>query len=185
VRLILVPRHPERAAEVVSKLGGLGLSALRRTSLAEAGGRSAREAAGPTAEVIVVDTVGELREVYRAATVVFVGGSLVPHGGQNPLEPAALSRPVLFGPHMEHFRTDAAALESGGGAVRVADAAALEREIDRLLADAGAREEMGRRAREVVASRRGATERTMAMIRRLLDDRRAVGSGGGRPRTES
>jgi len=166
LRLVLAPRRPERFTEVLAEVAAMGLPVTRKTALAAGGERGADgENSRP---VVVADTIGELRDIYRAATVVFVGGSLVPHGGQNILEPAALGKPVLFGPHVQNFRVEAEALEAGGGGVMVADAAGLAREIGRLLGDAESREEMGRRGREVVGERRGAAGRSAEIVREML-----------------
>jgi len=115
-----------------------------------------------------VDRMGFLRRLYAAASVAYVGGSLAGRGGHNPLEPAALARPVLYGPDMSDFAQVADALEQAGGAVRVADARALEDQGGRLLADPGLCRRMGAAARGVFLSHRGAVERTVAMIARLL-----------------
>ena len=106
--LVVAPRHPERAAEVAA-LAARRWPAVRRSELAGA--------LQPDA-VVILDTVGELAELYAVADVVFVGGSLVPRGGHNMIEPARLGKPVLFGPHTENFREAAALLvEAGGGLI--------------------------------------------------------------------
>ena len=112
LRLILAPRHPERFDEVFQLLQKEGIPALRRTALKH----KVRE----PWEVILLDSLGELPHVYGLATVAFVGGSLVPKGGHNPIEPAAWGKPVLFGPHMENFEPIARELQGTGGGLLVA-----------------------------------------------------------------
>ena len=161
-RLILVPRHPERTASLVRELGAGGsppqlLSRLR-----------AGEAADP-ARAAIVDTMGELEQVYALADLVYVGGSLVRHGGQNVLEPAAQGKPVVHGPHVWNFAQEAALLEKAGASRRVDDPTALERALADLLADDGARARMARAGIAAVAAQRGATELTLrALAQRCL-----------------
>lgn len=153
-RLVLVPRHPQRAAEIVRDLQALGfppqlLSALR-----------AGEPADPDRPAIV-DTIGELEAVYALAEVVFVGGSLVPHGGQNVLEPAAKGRPVLHGPHVHNFRQEVHLLAQSGASLSVEDTAALAAALEALFADPPRRARMAAAGREAVESSRGATALTL------------------------
>lgn len=165
VRLLLAPRHVERAAEVASMVEGRGRRAARLTELRRSG------APPPAGAVVVVDTVGELETVYALAELVFVGGSLVPRGGQNMLEPAALGRPTLFGPGTENFRGEVSRLRAARAAVEVADPEELGRELVRLLSDRAAARELGERGRAAAAGLKGATERTLAEVNPLLDRR--------------
>ncbi|MCE9594455.1 MAG: 3-deoxy-D-manno-octulosonic acid transferase [Planctomycetes bacterium] len=165
-RLVLVPRHPERATEVLSDLATLGLRGQLFTKL-----RSGAESADPS-QPAIVDTIGELEAVYALADLVYVGGSLVPHGGQNMLEPAAQGRAVVYGPHVHNFLQEAALLESAGASRRVADGAELETAFRELLADPAARARMGAAGLEVVAAQKGATALTLeAFVSRCLDVR--------------
>jgi 3-deoxy-D-manno-octulosonic-acid transferase len=147
-RLVLVPRHPERAADVLSDLASLGLRGQLLTRL-----RSGAETADPS-QPAIVDTIGELEAVYALADLVYVGGSLVPHGGQNMLEPAAQGRAVVYGPHVHNFRQEAALLENAGASRRVADGAELETALRELLADPEGRARMGAAGLEVVAAQK-------------------------------
>ena len=156
--LILVPRHPERGDEVAAMLEADGLTVARRTA-----GVSPRGA-----DVFLLDTIGEMGLAYRLADLAFVGGSLVPHGGQNPLEPAKLDVPVLHGPHVRAFRDAYAALDGAGGAVKVSSPDQLARAALDLLADAGKRKAMAQAAREVVAGGEGATDRALSLLSRHL-----------------
>lgn len=122
--LILAPRHPERGAAVAALAAEAGLAAPRR-SLGQ----------DPSGPVWVADTLGELGLWYRLARGAFLGGSLIPHGGQNPLEPARLGRPVAFGPHTANFSEATASLLAAGAATRVADEAALAAWVENLISD--------------------------------------------------
>jgi 3-deoxy-D-manno-octulosonic-acid transferase len=157
--LLLAPRHPERAGEVEELIRGRGLVAVRRSALP-------RERAPGT--VIVLDTVGELAELYAPAELVFVGGSLVPVGGHNLLEPAMRGKPVLFGPHTSNFRESAELLQRSGGGLVVKDGEALRRELERLLEDGARARGMGEAARETFASQQGAVGATLELIARHL-----------------
>jgi 3-deoxy-D-manno-octulosonic-acid transferase len=157
--LLLAPRHPERVPEVERLALERGLKVVRRSSLPGARDRSA---------VIILDTVGELAQVYRVATVVFVGGSLVPTGGHNMLEPALLRKAVLFGPHTSNFRESADVLLTAGGAALVHEAALLEREVGRLLGDPDLRRRMGEAAFQAIVGRQGAVKHTLELVERYL-----------------
>jgi 3-deoxy-D-manno-octulosonic-acid transferase len=171
LRLVLVPRHPERADEVSKGVVSAGLRCYKSSLLTGAG-----EPPPDLADaVVVVDTVGELRKLYGVAALAFLGGSLIPHGGQNMLEPAALGCPSLFGPHVENFRDIAEALVAAGGASTVADAAALETAVDGLLARPDRLAAMGTSARSSVGAGRGATQRTLDVLARHLGERPASG----------
>jgi 3-deoxy-D-manno-octulosonic-acid transferase len=162
-RLILVPRHPERLPEVEESIRRAGFPPVRKTALERDPARAVEREA-----VILVDTMGELARLYEVADVVFVGGSLIPHGGQNMMEPAGLGKPVLFGSHIENFRETVDVLLDGDGAVMVRDEAELRSELARLFADGTAARDMGCRARESVLAHRGATQRMLAVFRDVL-----------------
>ncbi len=131
---VIVPRHPDRGPGIAQELTAEGLAVARR---------SAGEAITPATDVYIADTIGELGLFYRLAGVAFIGKSLVPLGGQNPLEAACLDCAVLFGPHMGNFREIAARLKESGGAEEVADEAALVAVLGRLLTDGEARRAQG------------------------------------------
>jgi 3-deoxy-D-manno-octulosonic-acid transferase len=157
--LLLAPRHPDRAAEVERLATDAGLGTIRRSELPRDRKRHA---------VVILDTVGELAQIYRVATVVFVGGSLVPTGGHNMLEPALLRKPVLFGPHTSNFRESAELLLHAEGAVLVADGGQLEARVGELLSDADRRRRMGEAALHAIVSRQGAVQQTMELVERYL-----------------
>ncbi|MEM6568432.1 MAG: glycosyltransferase N-terminal domain-containing protein [Planctomycetota bacterium] len=161
-RLVLVPRHPERCPRVVDDLAGVLGSDARpeRLSLLRDEGRTC-----PPDRPLVVDTIGELERVYGLADAVFIGGSLIPHGGQNMMEPASQGLPVLYGPHVQNFLRETETLEASGAARRVADADALGREMARLRGDEATRRAMGEAGRAAVAAGRGATQATLEALR--------------------
>jgi 3-deoxy-D-manno-octulosonic-acid transferase len=159
-RLVVAPRHPERVPELLESIRRRGLPAVRRSELPHAGGSDAA--------LIVVDTVGELASMYSVGLAAFVGGSLVPAGGHNVLEPALRGKPVLFGPHTENFRESAALLATSGGGLLVRDASELGSVLTRLFTDRAAATAIGAAARDAAASREGAVRRTLELIERFL-----------------
>ncbi|RTR05623.1 lipid IV(A) 3-deoxy-D-manno-octulosonic acid transferase [Halomonas nitroreducens] len=157
--LILVPRHPQRFAAVAELCAARGLVTARR---------SADEAVTAETAVYLGDTMGELAAFYGAADLAFVGGSLVPVGGHNLLEPAARGVPVLTGPALANFEDVAEALREREALVEVADAAALAEALQALFADAPARERLAAAGQAVVEANRGALARTLAGLEHLL-----------------
>ena len=157
-RLALVPRHPDRFDAVWRLCRDSGLPA-------------ARWSAGPVpaaASLVLVDAMGVLLEICGAAELVFVGGSLVPGGGHNPVEPAIQGVPVLIGPHGFNFEAINAAFRDAGALEQVADAPELARRCEALLADEPERRRRGRAARQVVAAHRGALEQVLEGVEDLL-----------------
>jgi 3-deoxy-D-manno-octulosonic-acid transferase len=157
--LLLAPRHPERVPEVERMLMERGLPSVRRSRLP-----SARAGAS----VIVLDTVGELAPLYQLAEAVFVGGSLVPTGGHNMLEPALRAKPVLVGPYTSNFRESAELLIEAGGARRVADAAGLESALRELLEKPEVARAMGEAGYQAVVRRQGGVRATLELVARYL-----------------
>jgi len=158
--LILAPRKPEHFAEAASLSRHSGFRTVLRSELAID--------AEVKADVVVLDTIGELAQVYQAATVVFVGGSLVPVGGHNILEPAVYGKPIVFGPHMQNFAEIAEAFLAGQAALQVKSGREMEDALIELLSEPEARVRLGDRARELVEANRGARERSLAAIAELL-----------------
>ncbi|MDX1593658.1 MAG: lipid IV(A) 3-deoxy-D-manno-octulosonic acid transferase [Gammaproteobacteria bacterium] len=165
--LQLVPRHPERFARVAALCASRGFSVARRS----------RDEPGREAGVYLGDTMGELLTLYAAADVAFVGGSLVPTGGHNPLEPAALGVPVIAGPHMHNFARIGELLERDGALRTVADVDGLTDEVLAWLEDPGRAAEAGAAGRRVVERNRGALERLLAIVGAVLDGRVPAGAG--------
>jgi len=158
--LVVAPRHPPRFAEVAQRLTQEGFSSTRRSAPASP--------ADAQCQVLLLDTLGELLGFYAAADVAFVGGSLVPIGGHNLLEPAALGVPILTGPHNANSE-DAARLLAAAGALEVVhDAEELAARLAHLLADPAERQRRGDAARASVAANRGALGRLLALIEPLL-----------------
>jgi len=164
-RLLLAPRHVERVGEVVRAIERAGFAAARVTEL-RASGRAA-----PPDAVLLADTIGELETFYALAAVAFVGGSLVPRGGHNMLEPAALGVATLYGPATDNFAEEVALLAAHRGGEVVADRAALSDAVARLLLDPAAAAALGERGRAAVASIRGGTARSRDLLLSLLAPR--------------
>jgi 3-deoxy-D-manno-octulosonic-acid transferase len=119
-------------------------------------------------DCLLVNTTGELRHLYTRADIVFVGKSLTAQGGQNPIEPAALGKAVVFGPHMENFPDIAPSFVKAKAAVQVPDEAGLESALTRLLENPAEREALGQRAQSVVRENLGSIGRTVSMIMEVL-----------------
>jgi 3-deoxy-D-manno-octulosonic-acid transferase len=169
--MILAPRHPERFDKVANLVQQMGISFFRRSKW-----QGERLAAG----VFLVDTIGELAALYALADVAFVGGSLVPRGGHNIIEPAQHGVAIVTGNHTENFR-DIVGLFQSHDAVRIVTLAELPLMLMHLLADEGERRALGRRAKETILSQMGATSRTVEALRELLSDEvRSQSTPGGR-----
>jgi 3-deoxy-D-manno-octulosonic-acid transferase len=130
--------------------------------------RRSTAAARPPHSILLLDTIGELARVYRYATAAFIGGSLVPTGGHNPIEAAAVGVPTCFGPHMSNFREIASVFLRDGAAQEVQSAGDVAAFFRRMIDDDGARASIGEKARRAVAENRGAAERTARRIVELL-----------------
>ncbi len=161
--LIIAPRHPERFGEVEALIQSRGFRFSRKTALENSAGSK-------SCDVILLDTVGELSRLYAIGTVIFVGGSLVPVGGHNVLEPAVFRRPVIFGPHMGNFSEIAKTLKRSSGAVQIHSTADLINQVSRLLGDASLRESLGANAFQVVARNSGALQRSMEIVRPVIEE---------------
>lgn len=162
VMLILVPRHPERVGDVCELLNKRGLSYKVRSRLHH----DSRHL--QSGEVLLVDTIGELISLYAISDVVFVGGSLVPTGGHNLLEPASLGRPVLFGGNMANFREIAAMTLEYGAGIQVVSAADLAESAAALLGDEERRRIMGENGQRLLLEQGGATQLNLAVIDKIV-----------------
>lgn len=167
-RLLVAPRHPERFNEVAALLEASGLTWARRSA--------AQSESDAACDVILLDSIGELRAVYSLAEVVFVGGSVAPVGGHNVLEPALEARAVVTGPHTSNFKTIVAALLERGALVQLPhttgeeeSARLLARAVRELLEDDEKRRGLGRRARAVLEQNRGATARTVELLAPIIE----------------
>lgn len=157
--LVLVPRHPQRCSVLAERVRRQG----QRMVL-----RSTGVACGPDTAVLVVDSLGELPALYAAADLAFVGGSLVPAGGHNLLEPAAAGIPVITGPHVGNFAAICALLVRAGACRQVEDVTGLEAALLHWLSDAAARHRAGERGREAVAANRGALQVVLGIVEKYL-----------------
>ena len=152
---IVAPRHPQRGGDVADLAAAAGLDVARRSD----GAHPDRDV-----ELYVADTVGELGLFYRVSPLVFMGGSLVPHGGQNPIEPAKLGAAILHGPHVHNFTDVYAAIDRAGGALPISDSTTLTGALGDLLPDTALMRDMARAAGEAIESLSGALDRTMHSI---------------------
>lgn len=159
--LVFAPRHPERSAEVKALCLSLGLSVRVRTEQATA--------ASVTEDVYLLDTLGELKMFYAAADLAFVGGSLVPVGGHNILEPAAVSVPIMFGPYMTNFKAIAQGIMAVNGALQCAGEQEIESNFERLYTDAGLRGELVNNASKFISSNRGALQRVLQELQVAIE----------------
>lgn len=160
--MVLVPRHPERAPDVSAMLAGRGIICRLRSTL------SAEPEPLRVGEVLLVDTIGELMDLYSASDMAFVGGSLVPVGGHNVLEPASCKLPVLFGPHMHNFREISQLLLARDGAVQVADAEELAETLRSMLTDPVRCRVLGENAAGLLTENAGATGSHLDIMAALM-----------------
>ena len=158
--LIMAPRKPERFADAEALSRAEGFRVMRKSELAVD--------AEPRADVVILDTLGELAHLFQVATLVFVGGSLVAQGGHNILEPAVHGKPIVFGPHMENFAEIADTFVRHQAAVQVTSASELTTVVQRLAGDPVERARLGAAARALVEANRGAKARTLAAIGELV-----------------
>jgi len=158
LKLLIAPRHIERVQEIEKLIIKEGLVPARLSG--EKGSRP---------EILILDTIGQLKNFYLFADIVFVGGSLIKHGGQNIIEPASLAKPVVYGPHMFNFQDISDLFIENKAAVMVQDEAGLEQELAGLIADVEQRQELGRQARLVVEQNRGAVSKTIELLRPFLE----------------
>lgn len=162
--LVIVPRHFERGREAGRDLGVHGVKFVYRSEVTTNTRFQRNEV-----ECLLVNTTGELKYFYEHATAIFVGKSLTAEGGQNPIEPGALGKPMVFGPNMQNFAAIVDAFLRADGAIQVQDASGLEKAIGDLLSDPAMRERLGRNALKVVRENRGSIERTVDMIVKHLE----------------
>jgi 3-deoxy-D-manno-octulosonic-acid transferase len=162
--VIIVPRHPQRFDEVARMIAERGMTMSRRSQIGEA-------AVAKDVLILLGDSMGEMFAYYAACDVAFIGGSLLPLGGQNLIEASALGKPVLIGPHTFNFSAVSEDAIAAGAALRVADAPAMLREALLLLQADDERAAMGKKAKDFAGQHRGATARTMALLQPLISSR--------------
>jgi 3-deoxy-D-manno-octulosonic-acid transferase len=161
LELLIAPRHPQRAADLAKLLASRGL-AFQLWSRLKTGAETRRQ------PVVIIDTIGDLFTLYGLADITFIGGSLVPHGGQNILEPAAWALAPIYGPHLENFLWAQAILEAVGAGIMVTDATSLAQAVQRFLDEPELRGELGRRAQAALIPHQGASRRQAELIAALV-----------------
>lgn len=171
--LVLAARNPERFGEAEQLARSEGWKVARRSDLAVD--------AEPRVDVVILDTIGELATIYQIATVVFVGGSLVPTGGHNVLEPAVFGKPIVFGPYMQNFLEIADAFVSNGAGVQLADDQELDEAFVSLIGDPVRRARLGAAARALVEANRGANDKSIAVLASLLPQEQRAYPANVRP----
>ncbi len=167
LRMVIAPRHPERFTAVAALLEQSGIRWSRRSE-----GRSSGKTAFERGSILLLDSIGELAAVYSLAAVAFIGGSLVPAGGHNPLEPAQFGVPILMGPHYDNFRDVIEKLKARK-AIRIVEPAELSVVLLAMLREQSTSRTMGDRGREVFEAEAGATARTVDALLDLLPEKGA------------
>ncbi len=163
--LIIVPRHVEKSASIITAMEDRGLGRpFLRSSADQGETRDGRK-------IVIVDRTGELLQIFSLATVVFVGGSLVPKGGQNILEPASWGKMVLFGPSMEDFRDARDILVRAGAGIEVEGTKDLISQVERILSDPGKAENLGGKGREEILKHAGSAAKNAEILTRYLAER--------------
>jgi 3-deoxy-D-manno-octulosonic-acid transferase len=160
VQLILAPRHPERFNEVETIIKKRNFQAIKRSAIQKEPGHI-------THDVILLDTIGELSQVYARADIAFVGGSLQPLGGHNILEPAYWGKPVLFGPYMDNFPMASDFIKEGAG-IEVRGSGEMASAVEDILGDDIKADRMGQKARKMVEENMGAVEKALQLVRSSL-----------------
>ncbi len=163
LRLIIVPRHIERTADIERLARTQGLDVMKRTGLV-----NTEKNYVPYKTIIVVDTIGELSTLYSIATVVIIGGSFIAHGGQNPLEAMYYKKPLIFGPHMFNFKQITEEILEGGAGLMIENMDLLKSQLQELLNDKRRQKEMGEKGHQIIARNKGAVERNLAIIEKLI-----------------
>ena len=158
VKLIIAPRNIKRSEEVLKMAQDMGFKVGLRSKLKE------------EKEVVILDTIGELSKIYSISDIAFVGGSLVPFGGHNLLEPAAFGCPVLFGPYVFNFQEIASLLEKEGAGITVKDVSDLYKDIFLLIRDSSLRKKMGKASLSFIEKNRGVTDKVISLIKERIDE---------------
>ncbi len=162
LRLLIAPRHVENLVYCETIAKEYGFNPLRVSKLNKS------ESHSVSSDIIILDTIGQLKEIYSIAALVFIGGSFVKHGGQNPIEPAMFAKPIFFGPHMFNFKAVAAAFLAADGAVQITEGDDMLSRVRMLLEDEKYRARLGENAKRVVEENRGATERNLKAIAGII-----------------
>lgn len=177
-RLVIAPRHIDRVEEVEEIVKKMGLNAVRKTELLKGSRRGTHPVDGSgqgssnTKPIIILDTIGELSFMYSIADIVFVGGSLIPHGGQNILEPAFYKKPVIFGKYMMNFQEIAKEMILSGGGIQVNNEEDLIREVGGLLNNKKKMIEIGEKGYQVIMKNRGALQKNLELIGEIINQKK-------------
>ncbi len=169
-RLVIAPRHIDRVGEVEEIVKKMGLDTVRKTAISKGSHRSP-VTSHQLKPVIILDTIGELSFMYSIADIVFVGGSLIPHGGQNILEPAFYKKPVIFGKYMMNFQEIAKEMILSGGGIQVNNEEDLIREVGELLNNKKKMIEIGEKGYQVIMKNRGALQKNLELIKDIIGRR--------------
>ncbi len=171
LKLIIAPRHPERFIEVEERLKKSKFNFIRRSEINQESGVSSQWSAvtdnGQQPDIILLDTIGELSQVFSKATVAFIGGSLLPFGGHNILEPAYWGKPIVFGPYMDNFPVASEFLREDA-AIMVKDSKDMATTVKNLLEHAEKAKQMGQKAKTIIDSNTGAVEKALNLVRSFL-----------------
>lgn len=162
LRLLIAPRHIERAQEVERLLARCGLKPRRFSQIGPSDERLA------ASDIFILDTIGNLRTIYSASDIVFVGGSLVKKGGQNPIEPASLAKPIIFGKFTSNFQDVVKSFLEDSAAIQVENKEELESAIKSLIVNPKERKKLGLEAKETVSRNSGSSQRTVSLIRKII-----------------
>lgn len=160
LRLLIAPRHIERTKEIEALVAKSGFESERVSALKVGNGKS----------VLILDSIGELRSLYSLADIVFIGGSLICRGGQNPIEPAIFGKAIIFGPHMFNFADIAKIFLEKQAAIAVKDADSLQQTVSEILSHAALKEKLAHQASELVQENKGASIRNAQIIKHLIRD---------------
>lgn len=165
LKLLIAPRHVNRVTEIERAIEKLGLTCVKVSAMNE---RRLGAEASTKAGILILDTIGHLNDAYSVAMIVFIGGSLVNHGGHNPIEPAIFEKPIIFGPHMFNFKYITNAFLKNRAAIQISDPEDLFEKLHHLLKNGHERTALGLNARRVVAQNRGATNKNLDAISAIL-----------------
>lgn len=166
--LVIVPRHPQRFAAVANLLDQRGITFQRRSEMGQTGEPTQKRTVQADVQVVLGDSMGEMFAYYAAADLAFIGGSLLPYGGQNLIEACAVGTPVLVGPHMYNFAEATRLAITAGAAIMVPNAEGVVSEAQRLLQDASKLLAMRRQGAGFVGANRGATQKSLQLVKRHL-----------------
>ena len=170
-RLVIAPRHIDRVGEVEEIVKKMGLDTVRKTAILK-GSHQSPVTSHQLKPVIILDTIGELGFMYSIADILFVGGSLIPHGGQNILEPAFYKKPVIFGKYMMNFQEIAKEMILSGGGIQVNDEQELIKEVDGLINNGKKMIEIGEKGYQVIMKNRGALQKNLELIEDIIKTQR-------------